>query len=107
MVVTGDPRYRHPPSAAAKIRILPVPWKFNIFNTFNTFNNFDFFVVTEWRRAPPRPRYSFRHLTIEERQLRLSTPCRCRNSLSTSSMGDTHPNLRAKFFSTAACRSGT
>ncbi|MCC2628441.1 MAG: hypothetical protein K0S14_2091 [Thermomicrobiales bacterium] len=40
MVVTDDPRYRHPPSAAAKIRILPVPLKFN---TFNTFNNFDLF----------------------------------------------------------------
>jgi hypothetical protein len=24
----------------------------------------------------------------------------------TSAVGDTHPNLRAKFFSTAACRSG-
>ena len=42
MVVTGDPRYRHPPSAAAKIRILPVPLKFNTFNTF-IFNTFDFF----------------------------------------------------------------
>ena len=106
MVVIGDPRHRHRPSAAAKIRMLPVPRKFNIFNTFNTFNTFDFFAVTKLGRGMPRPRYTFRQLPIVERHMRLSTSRRCRSSSMTSAAGNTHPNLRANFFSTAACRSG-
>ena len=44
MTLTDGSEHRRPPSLASKIRLLPLPQKFNTFNTFNTFNMFDFSV---------------------------------------------------------------
>jgi hypothetical protein len=100
MTLIRDTGHRLDPSPAAKIRILPVPGKFNIFNTFNTFN---FFVATGLRHIMPCLSGTS---PFGDTQPRLTATCRCRSSSITSAAGDTHPNLSAKFFSTAACRSG-